>query len=286
MALLLGVLIGLGRLSADSELTALGACGVGPTALYTPVLGAAAALSLLVLFVYNAVLPATNEELERSMARVAASSIVNVVAPRTFREPRPGITFFFDRVAADGAILRGHLPEARRRGRGAQPGHRRAARRAHPRGRPALARPLRVHGARGRSAGPLPVPDHPERLAAPAPCRRIAQRPGDPRDDRERDPGPDPAASCSPRPGGCPTPTRAAGRPSSRSTRSSRSPSRASPSRSSGFPWRSPCAAPGAAAASRSRSPSSSATTSSCRPEKPGPPTAGCRRPWRCGFRT
>ncbi len=107
MALLLGVLIGIGRLSADSELTALGACGVGPAALYRPVLGTAAALSLLVLFVYNAILPATNEALERSMARVAASSIVNVVAPRTFREPRPGITFFFDRIAADGRSFEG-----------------------------------------------------------------------------------------------------------------------------------------------------------------------------------
>ncbi len=107
MALLLGVLIGIGRLSADSELTAMGACGVGPGALYRPVLGCAAALSLLVFFIYNAVLPATNEALERSMARVAASSIVNVVAPRTFREPRPGITFFFDRVAADGRSFEG-----------------------------------------------------------------------------------------------------------------------------------------------------------------------------------
>ncbi len=107
MSLLLGVLIGIGRLSSDSELTALGACGVGPTALYRPVMGAAAALSIVVLFIYNAVLPATNAALERSMARVAASSIVNVVAPRTFREPRPGITFFFDRVAADGRSFQG-----------------------------------------------------------------------------------------------------------------------------------------------------------------------------------
>jgi LPS export ABC transporter permease LptG len=41
------------------------------------------------------------------MARVAATSIVNVVAPRTFREPRPGITFFFDRVAPDGRSFEG-----------------------------------------------------------------------------------------------------------------------------------------------------------------------------------
>ncbi|MFY9551750.1 MAG: LptF/LptG family permease [Thermoanaerobaculia bacterium] len=107
MAFLLGVLIGLGRMAADSELTALAACGVGPSSLYRPVLGAAAAASALVLVLYNVVLPPANQALALSMARVAATSIVNVVAPRTFREPRPGVTFFFDRVAPDGSSFEG-----------------------------------------------------------------------------------------------------------------------------------------------------------------------------------
>src|SRR5262245_26566300 len=107
MAFLLGVLIGLGRLAADSELTAMSACGVGPGSLYRPVLGAAAAASVLVLILYNVVLPPANAALSVSMARVAATSIVNVVAPRTFREPRPGVTFFFDRVAGDGRSFEG-----------------------------------------------------------------------------------------------------------------------------------------------------------------------------------
>ena len=107
MAFLLGVLVGIGRLNTDSELTALRACGVGPGALYRPVLGAAAAASLLVLFLYNVVLPPANQALQAAMVRVAATSIVNVVAPRTFREPRPGITFFFDRASADGRAFEG-----------------------------------------------------------------------------------------------------------------------------------------------------------------------------------
>ncbi len=107
MAFLLGVLIGVGRLSADSEVVAMNACGLGPSALLRPALGAAAALSLAVFGIYNVVLPATNAALERSMARVAATSIVNVVAPRTFREPRPGILFFFDRLAQDGRSFEG-----------------------------------------------------------------------------------------------------------------------------------------------------------------------------------
>lgn len=107
MAFLLGVLIGLGRLGADSELTALGACGVGPSSLYRPLFAAAGVASAAVLVLYNLVLPPANEALQTSMARVAATSIVNVVTPRTFREPRPGIMFFFDRVAPDGRSFEG-----------------------------------------------------------------------------------------------------------------------------------------------------------------------------------
>jgi LPS export ABC transporter permease LptG/LPS export ABC transporter permease LptF len=107
MAFLLGVLIGVGRLSADAEVVAMQACGLGPDALLKPALGAAAALSVFVFAIYNLVLPATNAALEKSMERVAATSIVNVVAPRTFREPRPGILFFFDRLASDSRTFEG-----------------------------------------------------------------------------------------------------------------------------------------------------------------------------------
>ncbi len=107
MAFLLGVLVGIGRLNTDSELTALRSCGVGPGALYRPVLLAAAAASVFVLFLYNVVLPPANRALQTAMTRVAATSIVNLVAPRTFREPRPGITFFFDRAAPDGRSFEG-----------------------------------------------------------------------------------------------------------------------------------------------------------------------------------
>ncbi len=107
MAFLLGVLIGVSRLSADSEVIAMRACGVGSGALYRPVLAAAAALSVGVFLIYNFLLPGANERLTRSMARVAATSVVNVVQPRVFREIRPGLTLFFDRTAPDGRSLQG-----------------------------------------------------------------------------------------------------------------------------------------------------------------------------------
>jgi LPS export ABC transporter permease LptG/LPS export ABC transporter permease LptF len=107
MAFLLGVLVGVGRLSADSELVALRACGVGPWAIYRPLLLFGSGLAVVVFFLYNAVLPRANDVLGQTMARIAATSIVNVISPRTFREPRPGVTLFFDRAGADGRSLEG-----------------------------------------------------------------------------------------------------------------------------------------------------------------------------------
>ncbi len=107
MAFLLGILIGIGRLSGDSEIVALRACGVGPGAIARPALAAAGVLAAVVFLFYNVVLPRANETLTRNLARVAATSVVNVVQPRTFREVRPGLTLFFDRTATDGRSLEG-----------------------------------------------------------------------------------------------------------------------------------------------------------------------------------
>jgi len=107
MAFLLGVLVGVGRLSSDSELIALRSCGVGPWAIFRPLLSAGVGLAILVFVLYDVALPRTNEILIRSMARLAATSVVNVVSPRTFRQPRPGVTLFFDRAGADGRSLEG-----------------------------------------------------------------------------------------------------------------------------------------------------------------------------------
>jgi LPS export ABC transporter permease LptG/LPS export ABC transporter permease LptF len=107
MAFLLAVLVGVGRLSGDSELLAIRASGVGPWAIYRPVLGAAAVLSAGVFAFYNFVLPPANDALIRSMARVAATSVVNLLQPRTFREIRDGDTLFFDHIGQDGRSFEG-----------------------------------------------------------------------------------------------------------------------------------------------------------------------------------
>ena len=107
MAFLLGVLIGIGRMAGDSEIVALRSCGVGPAALSRPVLVSAAVLAAVVYLFYDIVLPRANDTLSRELARVASTSVVNVVQPRTFREVRNGLTLFFDRTAPDGRSLEG-----------------------------------------------------------------------------------------------------------------------------------------------------------------------------------
>ena len=91
MAYLLGLLIGIGRLSADSELVAMRSCGVGPWAVYKPAFAAAGALCVGVFVIYNYALPAANDALAQALARLAATSAVNLAQPRVFRELRPGV---------------------------------------------------------------------------------------------------------------------------------------------------------------------------------------------------
>jgi LPS export ABC transporter permease LptF/LPS export ABC transporter permease LptG len=107
MAYLLGLLIGIGRLSADSELVAMRSCGVGPWAVYKPAFAAAGALCVGVFVIYNYALPAANDALAQALARLAATSAVNLAQPRVFREIRPGVTLFFDRRGADNRSLEG-----------------------------------------------------------------------------------------------------------------------------------------------------------------------------------
>jgi LPS export ABC transporter permease LptG/LPS export ABC transporter permease LptF len=107
MAYLLGLLIGIGRLAADSEIVAWRSCGVGPRAIFRPVFAAAGALSVFVFGLYNWVLPKANDALTHALARLAATSAINLIQPRVFREIRPGVTLFFDRVGADNRSFEG-----------------------------------------------------------------------------------------------------------------------------------------------------------------------------------
>src|SRR5262249_33838483 len=64
MALLLGTLVGMGRLSSDSEITALRAAGVSYFRMARPVLAVGLIGTLASLLLYNLAVPGTNRRIE------------------------------------------------------------------------------------------------------------------------------------------------------------------------------------------------------------------------------
>jgi len=106
MALLLGILIGVGRLSADSEIIALRASGVSYRRIFLPVLVLAlvcwGASSLLILKVE----PWARYEQRRLYSEQLYSvDLRREIKPRVFFEQIPGIILYADEVHQDGTFL-------------------------------------------------------------------------------------------------------------------------------------------------------------------------------------
>ena len=88
MAFLFGILIGVGRLSGDSEIIALRASGVSRGMLFRPVALASAVLTVVVGVLSCWGYPAANDRLARLENRLFASAALDMVKPRVFAEPR------------------------------------------------------------------------------------------------------------------------------------------------------------------------------------------------------
>jgi len=88
MAFLFAILIGIGRLSGDSEIIALRASGVSRGRLFLPVAAIGAGLAVVVGFLSVWGYPAANSRLETVQNRLFASAALDMVTPRVFVEPR------------------------------------------------------------------------------------------------------------------------------------------------------------------------------------------------------
>ena len=90
MALLTGLLIGLGRLSADREAVALLACGVSPYRLLRPVMLMAALRAAATMYVMIEAIPDANQTFREITFEVIAKRVENDIHPRVFFEDFPG----------------------------------------------------------------------------------------------------------------------------------------------------------------------------------------------------
>ena len=90
MALLVGLLIGLGRMSGDRESMALLACGVSPYRLLRPVLLLAALAGSVHLWVMLSAIPDSNQSFRQITYDVISQQMENDVRPQVFYTNLPG----------------------------------------------------------------------------------------------------------------------------------------------------------------------------------------------------
>ena len=90
MAVLVGILIGLGRLSGDRESVALLACGVSPYRLLRPVGLLAAASTLATGYVMIVAIPDANQTFREITFGVISQRVETEIRPRVFYEDFPG----------------------------------------------------------------------------------------------------------------------------------------------------------------------------------------------------
>ena len=104
MALLVGLLIGLGRISADREAVALLACGVSPYRLLRPVLVLAAVATAATLYVMIEALPDSNQRYRQIVLEILHKKVETEIRPGVFFEEFPNWVLFPRTEAEPGEV--------------------------------------------------------------------------------------------------------------------------------------------------------------------------------------
>jgi LPS export ABC transporter permease LptG/LPS export ABC transporter permease LptF len=112
ISLLLGLLVGFGRLSADREFVALQACGVSLRRLLRPVTLAAALCAISCAYVYMVLIPEGNQSFREITFTVLARAGGDV-QPRVFNHDFPDVVFYAEETAPDGGLDGVFLADAR-----------------------------------------------------------------------------------------------------------------------------------------------------------------------------
>lgn len=102
LTLYLGVLLALGRLYKDSEMAALGACGIGPGQMYRPLLGLAVLVGSLIGALSLYVVPQTSALGYEVRARAQGANDLSSITAGRFHESADGkMVFYAERVSPD-----------------------------------------------------------------------------------------------------------------------------------------------------------------------------------------
>ncbi len=106
VAFLIGVLVGFGRLSADSELVAMKANGISVHRLAAPVLGLAGVVVVISLFLNMEWVPWGDSVFKRTLIRVSNTKVASSIREGTFTSGFFDLLIYVDKVDADRNLLR------------------------------------------------------------------------------------------------------------------------------------------------------------------------------------
>ena len=114
MALLLGIFLGLGRLSGDHELLALKAAGISPFQTFLPIGTVALFISLITLLLSTLVRPAANLALKKELYNIAKTRVGTALREKVFNDDFPQVLIYVEEVVPPGETSQGVLIVDRR----------------------------------------------------------------------------------------------------------------------------------------------------------------------------
>ncbi len=98
MSLLFGILIAIGRLSADSEIISMRALGISTRTIYRPVFVFSVVAFLLNFYLMNVVLPRGNSKLGALQAEIYTASIQKELRPRVFYDEYANVMIYVNDI--------------------------------------------------------------------------------------------------------------------------------------------------------------------------------------------
>jgi LPS export ABC transporter permease LptG/LPS export ABC transporter permease LptF len=113
MALLMGLLVAFGRLSADREFVAFQACGISPGQLFRPVAALALVCWMATSYVMLVSLPAANQTYRELTYNIIAARAEGEIRPRVFFDEFPGVVLYAQDVPPEGGWRGIFMAEAR-----------------------------------------------------------------------------------------------------------------------------------------------------------------------------
>ncbi|HEY6873742.1 MAG TPA: LPS export ABC transporter permease LptF [Geobacteraceae bacterium] len=109
MSFLLALLLAFGRLSADSEITAMKSGGIGLYSLLPPVLSCALAAYLITTFITVFALPWGNTSFKKLLVTIIETRATLNLKERVFNDDFPGLVLYVDRYSSDRDSMSGIL---------------------------------------------------------------------------------------------------------------------------------------------------------------------------------